>query len=128
MTDSTLRSALRARLTAAMRERDRDAVSAIRSALAAVENAEAVPTDGSLAATSSDRVAAAAVGVGAAEARRRELSAVEEEERVRAEVAELRDAARHHRSAGHGEAGGRRDAAASLLEDVLASLHDPDLR
>jgi hypothetical protein len=124
MTVSPLRSALRARLTIAMRERDHHAVSAIRSALAAVENAEAVPTDGSLAATSSGRVAGAVLGVGAAEARRRELSAADEVALVRAEVADLRDAARHRRGVGDADAADRREAAASLLEGVIGDVDE----
>ncbi|GAA2743136.1 hypothetical protein GCM10009868_15730 [Terrabacter aerolatus] len=62
-----LRSALRSRLTTAMRERDRTAVSVLRTAVAAIENAEAVPTDGRTvtayaAAGDGERARSAAVG------------------------------------------------------------------
>ncbi|WP_278255357.1 GatB/YqeY domain-containing protein [Nocardioides convexus] len=62
---------LRADLTAAMRRRDRAAVSTLRSVLATIANAEAVPVADTPAATEGP-VAGAVVGLGAAEAPRRE--------------------------------------------------------
>ncbi len=69
------RAALRAALTAAMRRRDRDAVSALRLASAAVANAEAVPQSvtGPTQARS-EHVAGAVVGLGAGDAERVWLS------------------------------------------------------
>lgn len=72
-TDSPLRSRLRTCLLDARRSRDAAAVSVVRSALAALENAEAVPSD-SVAGAIED----SPVGVGAAEAERRTLTDAEE--------------------------------------------------
>ena len=88
---SDLRAALRAALTDARRARDTAASSALRSALAALENAEAVPVaaDGS----GSSHVAGGHVGVGAAEADRRTLGSAEESAILDGELAELAAAA-----------------------------------
>ncbi|WP_083707023.1 hypothetical protein [Intrasporangium flavum] len=126
MTTSRLRLALRAHLTAAMRERDRVAVSAVRTTLAALDNAEAVPLDavagGPGPVTGSEHVAAAAIGVGAAEVDRRELSEDDERALVAAEVASLLEAARHRRAAGDPTEAEDAEAAARLLEAVVASV------
>ena len=89
---------IRARLGDALREaiktRDAMAVSALRSALAAIGNAEAAPAgDGASSRPSSPHVAGAVAGLGAAEVPRlglaeREISAI-----IRVEVAERLDAA-----------------------------------
>ena len=127
MTTSPLRLALRARLTAAMRERDRGAVAALRTALAALDNAEAVPLADlprRLAGPSgSEHVAGAAVGVGAAEADRRELAEDDEHAIVAAEVASLLEAALHRRDAGDRKGAQDAEAAARLLEAVAASVN-----
>lgn len=75
---SSLERTLRAALVPAMRAKDTVAVSALRSALAAIANAEAVdqtvvPDEGRTAATS-PHVAGALVGLGAGEVARRQLS------------------------------------------------------
>lgn len=80
-----LRPRLRSALTAAMRAREADAVSAIRSAMAAIDNAEAVPVE---VAPAAGAIEASALGVGAAEAPRRTVEADEQQAIVRAEVAE----------------------------------------
>lgn len=73
-TSAPVRQALRDALPGAMKARDTPSRNAIRSALAAIENAEAVPADGANpAVATSEHVAGAAIGVGAAEAQRREL-------------------------------------------------------
>ncbi|WP_377638935.1 hypothetical protein [Oryzobacter terrae] len=115
---SSLRERLSAGLTPAMKARDRVAVAALRSALAAVSNAEAVPVD---TVPRAGAVEDAAVGAGAADAPRRELSeddvravvVVEVDERVRA-AAEM---------AGHGrlEDAQRLTAEADVLRRVLFS-------
>lgn len=83
-----IRALLRSTLTERMRARDRDAVSVLRVALAAIDNAEAVPvTDppgaGAPTAGGSAGMATAHLGAGAAETTRRELT----EEQMRALVA-----------------------------------------
>lgn len=95
MNDHTTAIENRARtwLREAVRSRDAVTVSALRSLLGAIGNAEAVavPVDTALASTS-EHVAGAALGVGAAEAERRQLSDDDVAEIVRAEIAERRSA------------------------------------
>jgi uncharacterized protein len=55
---------LRAALADALRRRDRAAVSALRSALSAIGNAEAVSPPPATAGTGSERIAGAAAGLG----------------------------------------------------------------
>ena len=86
---STLRAALRTQLTTAMRARDRPTAGALRSVLAALENAEAVPTIDELPAVTSEYVAGAAEGLRAGEAPRRLLTPDDERAVVQREVAEL---------------------------------------
>jgi uncharacterized protein YqeY len=120
MTTSTLRSALRSRLTVALRERDRAGCATLRSAIGALENAEAVPTTGDLAPTTSSHVAGAAVGLGAAEAERRVLTDADERAIIASETEALRAAADEYTRAGAADRADEARAAAQLLEDVLA--------
>lgn len=114
----TLRERLSAALPAAMKRRDRAAVGALRSALAAIADAEAVPVARSSSpGATSEHVAGAVVGLGSAEVPRRTLSEAdvggvvaaeaEERERIAAEYADL----------------GRPDDAARLLQEA-AVLRD----
>jgi uncharacterized protein YqeY len=70
-----MRTSLRRDLTAAMKARDRTAVAALRSALAAIDNAESVagaqPSQGG---ATSEHFAGATAGSGAAEVERRQLT------------------------------------------------------
>lgn len=66
---TSIEQTLRAALTPGLRARDAVATSAIRSALSALDNASAVPVH-----TRAGAIEASAVGVGAAEAARRELT------------------------------------------------------
>lgn len=101
MTDSALRADLRARLTRARLDRDRTGAAALRSAIAALENAEAVPVESAgLVETSSEHVAGAVAGLGAGEAARRVLGDAEERAIVDRERAELLDAAASYDAAG----------------------------
>lgn len=68
---STIRASLRAALTDAMKSRDRAAVSVYRQAIAAIDNAEAVPVDD---APPAGAVETSAIGAGAADVARRELA------------------------------------------------------
>lgn len=70
---SGLRERAAADLKEAMRRRDRTAVSALRSALAAIANAEAVPVEDGPRGVGGQHVAGGVVGLGAGEAQRREL-------------------------------------------------------
>lgn len=80
-------------LREAVRSHDTVTVSALRSLLGAIGNAEAVPVAADAAATSSsERIAGAALGVGAAEVPRRELTDGDVADIVHAEIAERRSA------------------------------------
>ena len=108
-TDSPLRSRLRAALVDARRARDAETVSTLRTALAALENAEAVPT-GSVAGALED----APVGVGAAEAERRVLSEADELAVLDAEIAALDEAGRAYACSVPERAAAAREAARRL--------------
>ena len=69
-----LRARMRTDLLMAMKARDTAIVAALRSALAGIDNAEAVAPAESFAIAVSEHVAAAGVGVGATESMRRLLS------------------------------------------------------
>jgi hypothetical protein len=121
-----LRTRLRRALTAALKARDKDAVSALRSALSAIGNAEAVdpgePGPGRPSVTGSDHVAGAVpfagpgTGPGTAEAERRHLTEADVAAIVRAEAAEREAAASQYERAGHaGQAAGLRHGTQALL-------------
>ena len=96
---------LRAALAEAMSSRDKAATAAIRSALGAIGNAEAIVAPPKAAGTSSLYVAGAVSGLGQAEASRRRLSELEVSRIVAAEIAEREAAAAQLEALGHpGEA------------------------
>jgi len=101
MTEISLRQRLRAALPAAMKSRDRAAMSALRATLAAIDNAEAVaPAGGEVRGQAIEQVA---IGVGATEVARRALTDIEVEEIVRTELAERETAAAAYDRAGRSE-------------------------
>lgn len=117
---SPLRVALRNRLAAAMRARDRQTAGAMRSALAALDNAEAVPvTSHGTSVATSEHVAGAAVGLGVGEAPRRLLSPDDERALVEREVAELRSSSAALAEAGRHERSSELIRIAETLEEVL---------
>jgi hypothetical protein len=77
------------------------AVLALRSALGAIDNAEAVDPVLRLAAASNPHVAGTVAGLGAADAERRRLSEQDLREIVRAEAAERDGAVSQYERAGH---------------------------
>jgi uncharacterized protein len=145
-----IRTRMRRALTAAMKARDRSAVTALRSALAAIDNAEAVdpantppatarqpgpgkapPGEGRLptakvpSAGDGDppgkgRIAGAALGVGAAEAERLTLTPAETQAIVREEVTERQAAADAYERAGRSGPAERLRAEAEVLTGYLA--------
>jgi uncharacterized protein YqeY len=120
MQDSTIRKRLQLALREAMRARDMIAVSALRSALAAIDNAGAVPAGPAPSAVAtSPHLAGTAVGPGAGEVERRSLSEDEIEEITRAEVAERQAAAREYERAGHADRADRLRYEAGVLAGVL---------
>lgn len=114
---------LRAALRSAMKARDHAALRAVRSALAAVDNASAVdgpePT-----ATETGPIAKAVGGLGAADIPRRHLTEEEATDIVRTEMAERRSAAADYRRLGQWGEAHRLEAEAAILESLLASAGD----
>jgi hypothetical protein len=129
-----LEARLRLALTAALRARDLTAVAALRSALAAIGNAGAVPVPAAppaanpsagipaaaRAAGASPHIAGAAVGLGAAEAERRRLSPARVAAIVQAEIDERRAAAAQYERAGHADRAARLTAEAQSLAAAVA--------
>jgi uncharacterized protein len=123
---SDVRARLRLALTSAVRARDAIAVSALRSALSAIGNAEAVdPGPAAAAGAGSQYVAGAAVGLSATEARRCSLSPAEAEQIVRAEAGERESAAREYERAGHAGQAGRLRREAQVLMSVVTGGDRP---
>jgi uncharacterized protein YqeY len=127
--DDNLHERLRRALPAAMKARNRPAVTALRSALAAIDNAGAVdpaqaPSAGgdqgpaSLGAVHSE-FAGTVAGVGATEVARRRLSQAQMEEIVRAEIADRETAAAGYDHAGQLDPAERLRAEAEVLRAYL---------
>lgn len=116
---SDLRQALRDALPGAMTARNTPARDAIRSALAAIENAEAVTQNDQGPGTTSQQIAGAAVGVGSTEANRAELDDEHILELVTAEREERLTAAAEYRQAGAIDRAERLEAEAAALDAFL---------
>jgi uncharacterized protein len=107
-----------------MKARDSAAVAALRSALAAVDNAEAF--DVQHASTAGGGVIPGAVtGLGAGEAARRHLSERQVVDIVRAEVADRRSAAADYQRAGRADRAARLTAEADTLAAHLTDHEAP---
>jgi len=112
----TVRSRLRGALPAAMKARDMTAVAALRSALGAIDNAEAVDTGLAPSVTMGDsEIANAATGLGAGDVDRRALSESQIADIVRAEVTDRRAAAAEYERAGQRDHAGRLRGEADVL-------------
>ena len=140
---SGVRSRLQAALRAAMKARDTVAVSALRSALAAIANAEAIPVPEAPApppdrsaprpsapAAANQYIAGSAAGLAATEADRREVTEEEAVAIAETETAERRAAAGQYQATGHADRADRllREAQAirSALENAQsAPSHGP---
>lgn len=112
-----VRERLSAALPAAIKARDRVAVAALRSALAAVANAEAVPVDS---APRAGALEEAASGAGAADAPRRDLTEHDVRALVAGEVLDRDRAAAELAELGRHEDAARLTAEADVLRTVLA--------
>jgi len=112
-----LRGRMGAALTSSMKARDREAVAALRSALARVSNAEAVHVDS---VPRAGAIEQARVGAGAADAPRRELTEDDVRGIVEAEVAEHDHAAQHFTDIGRPDDAARVAAQADVLRELLA--------
>jgi uncharacterized protein len=86
MESDDLRTHLRRRLSSALRDQDRPAVSALRSALAALDNAEALRPAEEFRSEASEHFAGGVAGLGAAEVERRVLNAESQRGIVKAEI------------------------------------------
>jgi hypothetical protein len=104
-----------------MKARDTVAVSALRSVLAAIGNAEAVPTPvaGSQSVTGSQHVAGGSHGPGSAEAERRMLTQEETARIVRDEISEREAAADQYQSTGDTERSLRLRREARAIQSLL---------
>ncbi|HLK79362.1 MAG TPA: hypothetical protein VKU77_37660 [Streptosporangiaceae bacterium] len=120
MPEAPLRQRLQLALRSALRARDTIAVSALRTALSAIDNASAIPAGPAPAAgTGGPHFAGAVPGLGAAEATRRALTEREAEQIVRAEVAERQAAAHDYDQAGRPGQAKRLRREAQVLTEAL---------
>jgi uncharacterized protein YqeY len=114
-TDSAfLRATLRADLITAMKARDSDAVAALRTAIAAIDNAEAVDRPDGATATTSEHFAGAHLGVGSTEVARRNLTIDDVHAILQEQMAERSVEADRYDQLG------RREAAARLRREANA--------
>lgn len=117
-----MRASLRDDLTAALKARDRIAVTALRSALAAIENAEALPGEHPLdTTTENEYFGGASIGLGAAEAERRQLTDADLRSIVENEVQERSVAAAEYEQLGQQGEAERLRAEAEVLGRYLIS-------
>jgi uncharacterized protein len=120
VSDTGTRQRLQLALREALRERDTIAVSALRSALAAIDNASAVPPVPTTAAgTGSPHFAGSVAGLGAGEAERLGLTEAEIKAIVRGEVAERHAVARDYDRAGRADQADRLRREAHVLTSAL---------
>jgi uncharacterized protein len=117
--DENLRDRLGRALPTAMKARDRPAMTALRSALAAIDNAGAVDPPHALPMDQHPEFAGTVAGVGAAEVERRSLSQAQMEEIVRAEIADRETAATGYERAGQLDHAERLRAEANVLRSHL---------
>jgi uncharacterized protein len=120
---------LRAALKDALRKRELVAVSALRSALSAIGNAEVVSVPEAVPGAGGSPIAGAVAGLGAGEARRRSLSAAEVDQIVRTEISERLLAAGDYEHSGHADRAQRLRCEASALMLAMAGqapeAHEP---
>lgn len=115
-----MRSTMRQDLTAALKARDRVAITALRSALAAIDNAEASPAEQpSSGLAENEHVAGAAVGLGAAEGRPRDLAEADVRAIVEQEVHERSYAANGYAHNGRDDLAQRLRSEAEVLSRYL---------
>lgn len=115
------RTKLRDALLTSRKDRDTTRTSALRSALAAIDNAE-TPDGVQLDGASSGTIAGAVTGVGGAEVARRQLSDTEIRALLRAEVDERMTAADEFSAGGHAERATTLREEAAVLTDLLGNV------
>ena len=116
---AVLRAALRQGLTTAMKARDSDARSALRTAIAAIDNAEAVAAPSTEAPVTSAHVAGTRSGAGSTEAARKQLGGNEVRDILRGQVAEHASEADRYDALGQADAAERLRRQARTLEAYL---------
>ena len=122
----TVRDRLRRALSAAMKTRDATAVAALRSALAAIDNAEAVdPTQAPPPTAGHADLAGTVAGLRATEVARRTLTDAEMAAIVRAEVTDRQAAASAYERAGQRDHAERLRAEAATLSSHLDEDDSP---
>lgn len=118
-----MRATLRRDLTAALKARDPIAITALRSALAAIDNAEA-PADQPGPTTVESEHIAGSVGQGAAEVERRQLTEPDLRAIVEAEVHERSVAASGYEQVGRSDLAQRLRSEADVLSRYLSQAGD----
>jgi uncharacterized protein YqeY len=113
-----MRASLRKDLTVALKARNDIAVTALRCALAAIDNTEAVPVDCRWG-TRNEHGAGAAIGPGAVEVERRHLTDADLRAIVENEVRERSAAARKYEELGRADLGAKLRAEADVLSRYL---------
>ena len=116
---NALRHALRRDLAMAMKARQPDAVAALRAAIAAIDNAEAVPAPEARQAATSSHIAGARAGLGAAEAARRDLSNSDQRAILRDKITGYTAEADRYEALGQSDAAARLRTQARLLSAYL---------
>ncbi|MGZ4688707.1 MAG: glutamyl-tRNA amidotransferase [Acidimicrobiia bacterium] len=114
-----MRPQLKQALGAAMKARDTTAVAAFRSAIAALDNAEAVELSDAPA-MQHGTIAGGVAGLGSGEVPRRALSDGQLADIVLAQVAAWRKAAIEYESSGHNDRAAQLEAEAAILSAFLA--------
>lgn len=115
------RTLLRDALLASRKARDSIRVAAVRSALSAIDNAEA-PDATHVDAPRSETIAGGVVGVGAAEVPRLDLSDGQIQALLRGEIEEWLAAASHFADGGHPERAATLRAEARVLAELLGDV------
>ncbi|SIO91372.1 hypothetical protein [Nocardiopsis sp. JB363] len=114
-----LRTKLRADLVIAMKARRSEVVSALRTAIAALDNAEAVAAPDTSVESVSEHVAGVGAGVGSTERERRALSVEEVRKLLRSQVEERVVEAERYESLGRSDAAQRLRVEADALRKYL---------
>lgn len=114
-----LRAVLRRDLTAALKARQPDTVAALRNAIAAIDNAQAVAVQDDSQQTTSAHIAGARLGAGSAEAARRPLSHDEVHAILGGQIDELTREAGRYQALGQADAARRLDDQAGVLAAYL---------
>jgi uncharacterized protein len=121
MAPDDLRTHLRRRLSSALRDQDRPAVSALRSALAALDNAEAVQPAEDFRPEANEHFAGGVAGLGVAEVERQVLDAESQRAMVKAEIEARLTAAETYEQHGQNARAAELRSGADVLLAVLGS-------